>query len=163
MSKELRTAIGCFATGVTIVTARYKGQDYGMTVSSFNAVSLEPAMALWNIQKDAHSIEAFEKSEGYTVSVLNADQGDLAMHFTHGTQEERFAGLENSRAASGRVVIPDCVAWFDCDLAQVIEAGDHAILLSNITSFGSTVNNTGLIYERSKFGSIQDLKEKKVA
>ena len=163
MKKALRAAIGCFATGVTIVTTRYKGQDYGMTVSSFNAVSLEPAMALWNIQKDAHSIEAFEKSEGYTVSVLSAEQGELAMHFTRGSQEERFAGMEDSRATSGRIVIPDCIAWFDCDLEQVIEAGDHAILLSKVTSFDSTTGNKGLIYEQSKFGSIQDLVAKEDA
>ncbi|RVU84600.1 flavin reductase [Leucothrix sargassi] len=159
MSKELRTALGCFATGVTVVTTRYNGRDYGMTCSSFNAVSLDPAMALWNIQKNSHSLEAFEKSDGYTVSVLSADQGDLAMHFTRGTHEERFAGLEDSRLDSGRIVIPECVAWFDCSLDQVIEAGDHAILLSNIIEYGSSQGSTGLIFERSQFGSMQQLEK----
>jgi flavin reductase (DIM6/NTAB) family NADH-FMN oxidoreductase RutF len=159
MSKELRNALGCFATGVTIVTTHYKGQDYGMTCSSFNSVSLEPAMALWSIQRTSQCLEAFQKSEGYTVSVLSADQGDLAMHFTRGSQEERFAGLEYTRLDSGRVVIPGCVAWFDCDLNQVITAGDHDILLSNISAYKSSLGTTGLIFERSQFGSMQQLKE----
>ena len=86
MSQELRDAFGCFATGVTVVTTRYKDEDIGMTCTSFNSVSLDPAMVLWNIQKDAASLEAFHKSGGYTISVLGANQGDLAMRFTQGEQ-----------------------------------------------------------------------------
>ena len=157
MSRELRTAFGCFATGVTVVTARYEDEDIGMTVSSFNSVSLDPAMALWNIQKDAHSLEAFHKAGGYTVSVLSAEQGDIAMRFTQGEYAERFSGLDSQRAPSGRVIIPGCMAWFDCDLQQVIEAGDHDILLANIKDFDCTETGSGLIYERSQFGSNQPL------
>ena len=154
MSRELRDALGCFATGVTIITAHYEGQDYGMTCSSFNAVSLDPAMALWNIQKNSGCLEAFQKSDGYTVSVLSAEQSELAMHFTRGTQTDRFAAIETQRAPSGRVLIPACIAWFDCDLHQVIEAGDHDILLSNIRDF-SRNDGSGLIFERSQFGVVK--------
>lgn len=154
MSRELRDALGCFATGVTIITTQYKGQDYGMTCSSFNAVSLEPAMALWNIQKTSGCLEAFHNSSGYTVSVLSAKQSEFAMHFTRGDQADRFAGVDSLRAPSGRVLIPDCVAWFDCDLHQVIEAGDHDILLSNIRDF-NRADGSGLIFERSQFGVVK--------
>lgn len=157
MSRELRDALGCFATGVTIVTTRYKGKDYGLTCSSFNSVSLEPAMALWSLQKSSRALEAFKHADGYTVSVLGANQGDLAMSFTRGTQEERFVGLED-RLESGRIVIPNAIAWFDCDLSRVIEAGDHYILLSNIKDYSSSKGN-GLIFERSQFGSLQQLKK----
>lgn len=154
MSRELRDALGCFATGVTIITTHYEGQDYGMTCSSFNSVSLEPAMALWNIQKTSACLEAFHNSSGYTVSVLSAEQSELAMHFTRGEQAERFAGIDSLRAPSGRVLIPDCVAWFDCDLHQIIEAGDHDILLSNIRDF-NRADGSGLIFERSQFGVVK--------
>jgi len=155
VSRELRAAFSCFATGVTVVTTRYKDEDIGMTVSSFNSVSLDPAMALWNIQKDAHSLEAYHKSGGYTVSVLGADQGDLAMHFTRGEYAERFAGIDQQRAPSGRVIIPGCIAWFDCELHQIIEAGDHDILLANIRDFDCVPHGSGLVFERSQFGSTQ--------
>ena len=155
MSRELRDALGCFATGVTVVTTRYKDEDIGMTCSSFNSVSLDPAMALWSIQKNAASLEAFQKADGYTVSVLGANQGDLAMHFTKGEQAERFEGLSERRAPSGRVIMPNCIAWFDCDLHQVIEAGDHDILLANIMDYDCTTHGAGLIFERSQFGSTQ--------
>lgn len=155
MSRELRDALGCFATGVTVVTTRYKDEDIGMTCSSFNSVSLDPAMALWNIQKDAASLEAFHNSGGYTVSVLGEHQGEMAMRFTQGEQEERFKGIDGQRAPSGRVIIPNCIAWFDCDLHQVIEAGDHDILLANIQHYDFSKQGAGLIFERSQFGSTQ--------
>ena len=154
MSRELRDALGCFATGVAIITTHFEGQDFGMTCSAFNSVSLDPAMALWNIQKNSGCLEAFHKSDGYTVSVLSAEQSELAMHFTRGDQADRFAAVETQRAPSGRILIPDCVAWFDCDLHQVIEAGDHDILLSNIRDF-SRNDGSGLIFERSQFGIVQ--------
>ena len=155
MSRELRDAFGCFATGVTIVTTRYEDEDIGITCSSFNAVSLDPAMALWNIQKNAASLEAFHKSGGYTISVLNANQGETAMRFTRGEQSERFEGLADKRAPSGRVIIPNSVAWFDCELHQIIEAGDHDILLANIRDYDFAQHGAGLIFERSQFGSTQ--------
>ena len=156
--QELKDAFGCFSTGVTIVTTHYKGQDFGMTCSSFNTVSLSPAMALWNIQKNSLCLEAFHESKAYTVSVLGADQGNLAMHFSYGSQEERFAGLEDSRLESGRVIIPNCIAWFDCELSNIVDAGDHDILLSNIKDYGNS-NGNSLIYERGKFGTLQQLQE----
>lgn len=157
MNKALRDAFGRFATGVTVVTTRYQDEDIGMTVSSFNTVSLEPAMALWNIQRDAHSLEAFHKADGYTVSVLSAEQGELAMRFTQGEYVERFAAIEDQRAPSGRVIVPGCVAWFDCDLHQVIEAGDHDILLAHIKDYASSEDGEGLVFERSQFGLTQPL------
>lgn len=154
MSRELRDALGCFATGVTIITTHYQENDIGLTCSSFNAVSLDPAMALWNIQKSSGCLEAFHHSHGYTVSVLSADQSELAMHFTRGSQAERFATIDTLRAPSGRAIVPGCVAWFDCDLHQIIEAGDHDILLSHIREF-NRFDGSGLVFERSQFGVVQ--------
>ena len=114
--------------------------------------------ATGNIQKNSLCLEAFHKGEGYTVSVLSEDQGGLAMRFAHGPQEDRFTGLENSRLESGRIIIPNCLAWFDCELSQIVEAGDHDILLSNIQDYGNSSGNS-LIYERGKFGTLQQLQE----
>ena len=64
MSRALRDAFGCFATGVTLVTTHWNGQDWGMTCSSFNAVSLDPALVLWNIRHSSASHEAFVRGGG---------------------------------------------------------------------------------------------------
>jgi 3-hydroxy-9,10-secoandrosta-1,3,5(10)-triene-9,17-dione monooxygenase reductase component len=68
---EYRKALSCFATGVTVVTTRWKDQDCGMTCNSFSSVSLDPRLVLWSIRKAASSLEAFTQSNGFTVSVLS--------------------------------------------------------------------------------------------
>jgi flavin reductase (DIM6/NTAB) family NADH-FMN oxidoreductase RutF len=96
--------MGCFVTGIAVVTTRHEGVDFGMTCNSFNTVSLDPALVLWSVQHNASSYEAFTRSGGYSVSILGADQEKLVRRFTHGPQEERFAGLPVTRLDSGRLV-----------------------------------------------------------
>ncbi len=152
--RSLRQALGCFATGVTVVTTQFEGQDYGMTCSSFNAVSLDPALVLWSLQQACGSRDAYLGGGGYTVSVLSAKQAALAMHFARGSQEERFAAIATEQAPSGRIIVRDCVAWFDCDLHQVVTAGDHDILLGNVQAY-ECAQGEGLIFERSRFGTLK--------
>lgn len=154
MSRPLRNALGCFATGVTVVTTCYQGQHMGLTCSSFNSVSLEPALVLWSLQRNSGSREAFLNSGGYTVNVLAANQRDLVMRFARGSQAERFADLKLEYAPSGRVILPGCVAWFDCSLYQAVEAGDHDVLFGQIEAF-DCLQGQGLIYERSQLGVMQ--------
>ena len=151
---SLRQALGCFATGVTVVTTRFEEEDYGMTCSSFNAVSLDPALVLWSLQQTCGSRTAYLEGGGYTVSILSAKQSALAMHFARGSQEERFAAIETQHAPSGRIIVKDCVAWFDCDLHQVVPAGDHDILLGNVQAY-ECAQGEGLIFERSRFGTLK--------
>ena len=147
---DLKRAMSCFATGIAVVTTRYRGVDFGMTCNSFNTVSLDPAMVLWSIQKNASSHEAFTQSDGYTVSILEAGQKPVADRFTRGTQDERFAGLSVHRLDSARTVIDGAVAWFDCALDTVVPAGDHDVLIGRVLEFESN-EETPLVYLRGKF------------
>ncbi|MEM8540674.1 MAG: flavin reductase family protein, partial [Pseudomonadota bacterium] len=127
--QALKNAMGCFATGVTVVTTNVDGQDYGMTCNSFNTVSLDPALVLWSIRKESHSRQAFIEGGGYSVSVLGAHQRDMALRFAKGDPLGRFDGVPVVRLPSGRLMLADTVAWFDCTLEQVIDAGDHHVLI----------------------------------
>lgn len=150
MSRNLRDAFGCFATGVTLVTTHWKGQDWGMTCSSFNAVSLDPALVLWNVRHSSASFEAFVHADGYTVSVLGIEHKELAQAFARGTQAERFAAGQFVRLANNRLQLIDALAWFDCTLQQTITAGDHDILIGQINDSGSRPGK-GLVFERGQF------------
>ncbi|KXF80758.1 flavin reductase family protein [Enterovibrio coralii] len=152
MSRELRNALSCFATGVTVITANHEGKDYGLTCSSFNSVSLDPAIVLWSINSTSSSKAPILESGGYTVSVLAADHSDLAMKFCNDSHEERFRDVSITRAPSGRAIIEGAVAWFDCDLNGVISAGDHDILLGKVAEFSSQQDSEGLVFARSRFG-----------
>lgn len=147
---ELKKAMGCFATGVTIVTANHNGADIGMTCNSFNTVSLDPAMVLWSIRKESGSHEAFLNSGGYMINILAGDQQDTALQFTRGTHNERFSSVPVDRLTSGRLMLTEAVAWFDCTLEQIVSAGDHDILIGRVVSFASTSRNP-LLYVKGNF------------
>jgi 3-hydroxy-9,10-secoandrosta-1,3,5(10)-triene-9,17-dione monooxygenase reductase component len=146
----LKEAMGCFATGVTVVTTSFDGVDHAMTCNSFNTVSLDPAMVLWSIRKESHSHAAFTEGYGYTVSILGGDQRDLAMKFARGTLEQRFADVPVSRLSSGRLVLSGAVAWFDCAVEKVVEAGDHHVLIGRVLGFSSN-GRKPLGYVRGEF------------
>jgi flavin reductase (DIM6/NTAB) family NADH-FMN oxidoreductase RutF len=156
MTRLLRDAMSHFATGVTVVTTHFEGQDYGMTCNSFSTVSLDPALVLWSIRKESQSHTAFTQSNGYMVSVLASQQQAAAMQFTHGTQVDRFHNVSVERSKThNHPLISGAVAWFDCQLEQVVTAGDHDILIGRVIDFGSLTDTTigeSLIYSQRHFG-----------
>ena len=156
----LKDAMSRFITGVTVVTTRFEGVDYGMTCNSFNTVSLDPPMVMWCIRKTSQSHAAFANKAslgaGYMVSILAADQHAVAMKFTQGTQVERFDGVAVNRGASQFARLDGAVAWFDCSLEQVVSAGDHDILVGRVQAVG-TGQGAGLAYAQRQFGQMQAL------
>lgn len=156
MSAGLKEVMASFATGVTVVTASHRGQDLGMTCNSFNTVSLNPALVLWSIRKESASHAAFLESGGFVINVLGRHQKELALRFTRGSHEERFDGVEQVRTGSGRLRIGGSLAWMDCQLEQVVPAGDHDILIGRVLTFGRQ-EGEGLVYLRRAFGVLQPL------
>lgn len=153
LARDYRNALSCFATGVTVVTTRWDGQDWAMTSNSFASVSLDPKMVLWSIRKQASSHPAFAHAGGYTVNVLSADQEHLAHQFSTGSLAQRFAGVATDRLPSGRLKLAHALAWFDCKLGQVVSAGDHDILLGEVLAFGKTCQE-GLLFTQGRFGQM---------
>ncbi len=153
---DSRKALSCFATGVTIVTTHWQGQDWGMTCNSFNSVSLNPRLVLWSIRRESSSLAAFTQGAGFTISVLAQSQQALARQFATGSMSERFAGVRGQREAGGRLRLEGCVAWFECDLHQLVEAGDHIIVLCAVRDFGWQ-DSAALGFWRSRFGQFEPL------
>ena len=155
---QYRQALSCFATGVTVVTTRWQDQDWGMTCNSFASVSLTPRLVLWSIRKAANSLDAFTRSGGFCVSVLSQTQEGLARQFATGDMASRFAQVDVQREASGRLRLQHTVAWFDCQLHQLVDAGDHHILIGEVRDFGSQ-DGTALGFWRSQFGQFASVAE----
>ena len=148
---DYKKALACFGTGVTVITAYHEWQDVGMTCSSFSSVSLNPAMVLWSIRKAAGSLIAFTESNGFMVNVLAHDQQALAMQFATGNMTDRFMGVPAERHHSDRLRLAGTSAWFDCDLHQLVDAGDHLIVLGKVRDYGWN-DTPGLAYSASQFG-----------
>jgi len=134
-ARRYRSALGAFATGVTIVTTRDgEGRDIGLTANSFNSVSLDPPMVLWSLAKSARSLSAFLAAPHFAVHVLAADQEELSLRFaTRGS--EKFAGLAIERGAAQVPLLRGCSARFQCRTAFRHEGGDHVIFVGAVEAF----------------------------
>lgn len=134
--ERLRQAYGAFATGVAVVTTnRPEGQPVGMTVSSFSAVSLQPPLVLWCLQRQVPPADAFEQAGHYALHFLHAGQQALSDRFANpATLATRFEGLAWSTGLAGLPLLADCPTRLCCEVVQRIEAGDHLVLLGQVLS-----------------------------
>jgi len=130
--KTLRTALGAFATGVTVVTALDPGgKSIGMTVNSFAAVSLDPPLVLWSVQRRNGSFAAFNTASHYAVHVLHAGQQGVSNHFAQ-ELEDKFQGIAHHQGIAGLPLLDDFTARFQCSVEQRLDGGDHVILLGRV-------------------------------
>ena len=121
-----------WASGVTIVTTRIGEDVYGLTVSGFAGISLEPPLVMVSIGHDQNSHNWIRDGGCYAVNFLRADQADLSDRFATVDVRHRFAGLRYRTVASGAPVLDDCLAWFDCRLAAEHAVGDHTIFVGEV-------------------------------
>jgi flavin reductase (DIM6/NTAB) family NADH-FMN oxidoreductase RutF len=134
-NRELRTAFGSFMTGVTIVTtAGIDGQPRGFTANSFTSVSLEPPLLMICIGKSAASMEVFRQARGFAVNILAEQQKDTSVLFAS-KRPDKFEAARWRPGPFGNPLIEGSAAWFDCARYQVIDAGDHIVLMGHIEAF----------------------------
>jgi 3-hydroxy-9,10-secoandrosta-1,3,5(10)-triene-9,17-dione monooxygenase reductase component len=133
--RQFRSALGAFATGVTIVTTRTQsGVDVGLTANSFNSLSLDPPMVLWSLAKNAKSLPAFLESGYFAVHVLAASQEELSHTFaTRGA--DKFSGLKIERGRGDIPLLEGCSARFQCRTAVKYEGGDHLVFIGEVEAF----------------------------
>lgn len=132
---EFRKALGSFATGVTIITARAAdGAPIGLTANSFNSVSLDPPLVLWSLANNAMSFEAFRAAKHWAVHVLGSDQEDLSGRFAR-RGEDKFAGLDVEAGEGGVPLLRGCAARFECRTASQYQGGDHLIFIGEVLRF----------------------------
>ena len=150
-STEFRTALGMFATGVTIVTARASdGTLVGLTANSFNSVSLSPPLVLWSLSQAATSMDAFRSGSHYAINILGADQQALAQRFaTRGV--DRFADLDFVQGVCGAPLLAGAVATFECFNRSRYVEGDHVIFVGEVEHCAHRAGAAPLLYHGSKF------------
>jgi flavin reductase (DIM6/NTAB) family NADH-FMN oxidoreductase RutF len=133
--RRLRTALGRFGTGVTIVSCVDEaGHWAGLTVSSFTSLSLEPALVLWALRRESPSLAAFEQAPRFAVNVLAEGQASLSRRFAS-SHEHRFAEGEWQLGAHGAPVLNGAVAVFECESVSRQDAGDHRLYIGRVLAF----------------------------
>lgn len=147
--RRLRDAFGTFMTGVTVVTTHHGGKPLGFTANSFASVSLEPPLLTVSIAKSSSNYQAFVEAPGFAINILAEDQREISNTFAR-PATDRFAGLAWAPGPQGSPVLAGVSGWFDCRMQQVVEAGDHALLIGHVEAFGATTA-PGLGYYRGGY------------
>lgn len=136
--RQLRDAFGTFMTGVTVVTTMDRdGHPLGFTANSFSSVSLDPPMLLVSIARSSLNYDAFATAKGFAINILSESQKDVSNTFARPV-EDRFETVYWRRGPVGAPLLAGVSAWFDCHVHQVVEAGDHAILIGRVGAFEAT-------------------------
>ena len=150
-SQEFRTALGMFATGVTIVTARSQdGGVIGLTANSFNSVSLDPPLVLWSLARAAASLAAFSNGSHYAINVLAADQKALAERFAL-KGADRWKDVQFSEGIGGAPLLHGAAATFECFNRSRYEEGDHVIFVGEVERCSFRPGASPLLFHGGRF------------
>lgn len=129
---QLRRALGRFATGVTVVTCvDTRGVSIGLTVNSFNALSLDPPLVLWSLRESSPSVAAFAAASHFAVNVLAESQLEISRHFASRVVD-KFGQGAWSPGATGAPVLAGAVAVFECENASQQNVGDHHLYFGRV-------------------------------
>lgn len=148
---EFRAALGMFATGVTIVTARAaNGRLVGLTANSFNSVSLHPPLVLWSLARAAGSMAVFSTGSHYAINVLAADQQELAQRFA-AKGVDRWSGVTHREGMAGAPLLTGAAATFECYNRSRYEEGDHVIFVGEVERCTHRPGAAPLLFHGGRF------------
>ena len=134
-AEAFRQALGRFATGVTVVTTICDGQPYGLTVSAFSSVSLDPLLVLVSLQRSSQTLAGIARSRCFAVNVLAAQQQPLALRFARkDRQGKTFGDIPHHRGVLDIALFDEALARLECRVAGSYPGGDHMLLLGQVTA-----------------------------
>jgi flavin reductase (DIM6/NTAB) family NADH-FMN oxidoreductase RutF len=150
---KFRRALGNFATGVTIMTAQNEqGEKVGVTANSFNSVSLDPPLILWSIDKKSSSFPVFEQATHFAVNVLSGSQIELSNKFSR-RNLDKYEGTNHLEGAGLAPLLENCSAVFECERHQIIEGGDHWIIIGKVVNFHDE-GRSPLLYHQGAYSAV---------
>ena len=130
--REYRNAVGCFATGVTIVTTLdHNGEKVGITANSFSSLSLDPPLVLFCVDAKINSFEAFERCKSFNINVLREDQLDMSNNFAR-SSEDKWDDVEHGYGENGCPVFDGSIAVLECGKHAMHKGGDHFIMVGEV-------------------------------
>ena len=147
----LRDALGRFLTGVTIVTVAGMNQQlYGLTVNSFNSVSLSPPLVLWSLDKRNEKTSLFQEAAGFAVNIMSSAQIDLCERFS-GDATDRFAGCRWTPGAFGQPLLDNALVQMECRHWAQYDGGDHLIFVGEVMSV-TKADGAPLAFFKGQYG-----------
>ena len=148
-------ALGAFATGVTLATtASGDGDWHGITANAVLSVSLEPPLVLLSVQHGTRMHAALDRADNFALSILAADQEDVARYFADSSQPHdaaAFARFPHHTAATGAPLLDGALAHVDCAIVDAHPAGDHTLFIGRVLHLAAAESGEPLLYFRRAF------------
>ena len=155
-SEQLRRAMRAWTTGVTVVTAKYQDQQYGMTVNSFTSIALEPPLVSVALRQLTHTHDLVEKSGEFGVTILSADQKELSDRFAGKLPEikDRFAGVTTENLVLDVPLLRGGMAYFNCKVVNSIPAGENTLFIAEVIAVRGEGEGDPLVYHNRVYHRI---------
>jgi flavin reductase (DIM6/NTAB) family NADH-FMN oxidoreductase RutF len=151
--RALRDTLGCYATGVAVVTAVAEdGRPFGLTINSFSALSLDPPLVLWSLRRSSPLVAQFPARSRFAVNVLGSAQEAIARQFS-APRPDRFAGIRWNPGPGGLPHLEGAVAYFDCRLEDSHATGDHRLLIGAVEWFAAAEGEP-LLFVQGRFRTL---------
>jgi flavin reductase (DIM6/NTAB) family NADH-FMN oxidoreductase RutF len=148
---KFRQVLGHFPTGVTVITAIADGEPVGLAVGSFASLSLDPPQVLFCAGKQSSSWPRIHAAGKFCVNVLADDQEDVCRVFAS-KATDKFAEIGWRRTANGSPLLDGVLAYVDCSIANVVESGDHFIVIGSVVDLDVLHEGGPLIFYRGGYG-----------
>jgi flavin reductase (DIM6/NTAB) family NADH-FMN oxidoreductase RutF len=131
---EFRKAMGCFATGVTIITVDLDGEVHGMTANAFASVSLDPPLLLVCVDHNARTHAHLHARKRFGVNILAQDQRTISEYYARPVEEqvEKELSAHFDRTRHGTPVLHGALTYLECQLQWAHDAGDHTIFIAQV-------------------------------
>ena len=150
-SRELRNALGRFATGVCLITAEdKKGIARAMTANSFSSVSLDPPLVLWSLQNNSEVFDAFASPRYFAISILSDEQQEHSNQYAK-KGDHRLAPEHFTVGRFGAPIIADALVSFECEREATHEGGDHLIIVGRVLDMRQREDGNPLLFYRGGY------------
>lgn len=156
--EDFKGAMGSWASGVTVVTTRLDNQVYGITVSSFSSLSIEPQLILVSLQDSNHLPHMIRKSKRFGVSILATGQEEISAYFSKSGRNptpDFDANIPVELLETGSPLIAGALAQIDCELEAALPGGDHTIAVGRVVGASFDPDRLPLMYFRRAYRGLK--------
>jgi flavin reductase (DIM6/NTAB) family NADH-FMN oxidoreductase RutF len=154
-AESLKKTMRAWVSGVTVVATTNGTKRAGATASSFTSISVEPPLILISLQHFLETFKVIQESSVFAVSILRDDQVHLSRQFAGAVQlpdgADKFYGVNITTAVTGVPILADAVAWVDCKLAAIYEAGSSRIVVGEVVATGLHEGGIPLAYHNRMY------------
>lgn len=157
--RDLRNSLGMFATGVSVVTANHGGEKIAATIGSFGSVSLDPPLILFMLAKNSKAYSAWSSVESFAVNILHRSQAELSSKFARPLSDKWKGVTPRAGRFTDTYLLPDAIAWLECETHQHYEGGDHLIILGRVLAISHRTDSkvSPLIFFNGRYHSLMPI------